>query len=66
MKLIMLLALWLVPVAVSIYGIVLSFHASVVLGVVALLLSPMGTIVGAVELLTNIDLAQRIATALGL
>jgi hypothetical protein len=58
-------ALHLSVLATAIYGIVLSFNASIILGIASLIVSPMGLVIGGTKLLAGIDLAQRIATALG-
>ncbi len=44
----------------SVYGIVLAFKASIVLGLVVLVVEPTPFIIGAVYLLTGTDLAQRV------
>lgn len=59
-------SIWATIVGTAIYGIVLSFSASVVVGFITLVVSPMGFVIGACKLFGDIDLAQRLATALGL
>lgn len=60
------LCFWLAAICTSIYGLYLAFSASIVLGVVVLLLEPSPLILGLVALCGNPDVAQRIATWLGL
>ena len=54
------LTLGLTMIGLSIYGMVLAFSASIVLGVVVLLIEPLPLIIGLVKLLTGINLAQKI------
>ncbi len=55
-----------VPFALSIYGIILAFRASLVIGFLALLLEPSPLIFGAAKFFFDTDLAQALATSLGL
>lgn len=60
------LALIFLPLALTIYGVVLAFKASIVLGVLALLIEPSPFILGVLALFGHPDTAQKIANWLGL
>jgi hypothetical protein len=64
--LIVFIALCFGPLALSIYGIVLAFKASAVVGLLALLVEPSPLIIGFAAFFCHVDLAQRMAQALGL
>jgi hypothetical protein len=66
-----LLLFWLFAVlasvavfAVSIYGLVLAFKASILVGVLALFVEPAPLVIGLVYLFMNINLAQKLANLL--
>lgn len=61
-----IILLMFVPVAITVYGAVLAFQASIVLGVLVLLIEPSPFILGALALLGHPEVAQKIATWLGL
>lgn len=52
-------AIAIVAFCVAVYGIYLSFKASILVGIVALIISPIGFIVGFVQLLLHRNLAQE-------
>lgn len=52
--------------AVSIYGLVLAFKASIILGLIALIVEPSPLALGLVALFGHPDIAHRIAAWLGL
>ena len=60
------LALILTPLALSIYGIYLAFSASIILGVLALLVEPTPFLLGVLALFGHPEVAHKIATWLGL
>ena len=49
---------------ISIYGIYLSFSASIMLGIINLVVAPAPFIIGSVKLAFGVDLAQKIVQAL--
>lgn len=53
-------------IGISIFGIILAFKASILLGILVLLIEPSPLIIGLVYLFTGTDLAQKVATYLGL
>lgn len=53
-------------VCTAIYGLILAFKASVLLGIIVLLVEPSPFILGVAGLLGHPDLAQRIAHFLGI
>lgn len=61
-----ILVIWLIPLLISFYGLVLCFQASIVLGFVALLIEPSPLIFGLLGIFGHSDIPQRIATGLGL
>jgi hypothetical protein len=62
---VLIFLLTLAPFAISIYGAVLCFQASVVLGFIALVVEPAPLIFGIAGLLGH-DLAEPLARSLGL
>lgn len=60
------LVLFLGSLAVSFTGAVLAFKASVFLGIAALIIEPVPFLLGLAALLGHPNVAQHIATALGL
>lgn len=61
-----ILMLVFAPLALTIYGLYLAFSASIVLGVLALLIEPSPFILGVLALFGHPDVATKIATWLGL
>lgn len=59
-------ALLFVPLCLSVYGIVLAFKASIILGIIVLLVEPMPFILGILAVFGHSDVAQLIARWLGL
>jgi hypothetical protein len=55
------LGLWLLLICSTIYGIVLGFKASILVGIIILIVEPAPLIVGLVALFSNVDLAQKLA-----
>lgn len=53
-------ALILFFLGTSIYGLYLAFSASIILGILVLLIEPLPLIIGLAKLLTGIDIAQKI------
>jgi hypothetical protein len=53
-------------IGVSIFGLFLAFKASILLGILALVIEPAPLVIGVVYLFTGTDLAQKVATYLGL
>jgi len=60
------IALIFTPLALSFYGIYLAFSASIILGVLALLVEPSPFILGVLGVLGHPEVAHKIATWLGL
>jgi hypothetical protein len=58
--------LWLAAFGLSIYGLVLAFQASVILGIVALIIEPSPLVIGLVMFFGGVNLAEKVALALGL
>ena len=54
------------PLALSVYGLYLAFSASIILGVLAMLIEPSPFIFGVLALFGHPEVAQKIATWLGL
>jgi hypothetical protein len=52
-------AIAIVAFCIAVYGIYLSFKSSILLGFIALLITPIGLIVGLAQLLLNRNLAQE-------
>lgn len=61
-----LFLIWAILVAMTIHGLVLSFSASVVVGIVAIFLQPLPLIFSLVYLVSGVNLAAKIASELGL
>lgn len=51
---------------ISIYGLILAFSASVIIGFAFLFISPAAFVTGLIKIIAGIDLAQRLAESLGL
>lgn len=47
-------------IGLSLYGLVLAFSASIILGVVTLFVEPLPLVIGLVKVFAHIDLAHRI------
>ena len=62
----LLIALVCLPVALSLYGLVLAFKASILVGILALLVEPAPLVVGVVAFFGHTNLAELVAKALGL
>ena len=64
------IAFWLGLLAAAVgtwyHGFTLAWHASPVLGVGTMFFVPVGTFIGAVDWLTHVDIAVKIAKVLGL
>lgn len=60
------LVLFVTSVSSVVYGLYLAFTASVILGFVFLFLTPAATVTGLVMFLFGVNLAERLAQALGL
>lgn len=60
------LCLIFAPLALSIYGLVLAFKASIVLGVIAMLVEPSPFVLGILGVFGHPEVAQKIATWMGL
>lgn len=56
----LMLALVLSAIATSVYGLYLAFSASLVLGIVVLIIEPLPLLIGLVSLLSGQDVAQKI------
>lgn len=54
------LALALTPIALSVYGLVLAFKASIALGIIALIVEPSPLIFGAVMFFGDVNLPVKI------
>lgn len=54
------------PLVLSIYGLYLAFSASIVLGILALFVEPSPLVLGVLALFGHPQVAQKIATWLGL
>lgn len=59
-------ALVFLPLIASIYGLILAFHASIILGVLVLLVEPSPLILGALAFFGHPEVAQKIAAWMGL
>jgi hypothetical protein len=51
--------IWLISLALSIYGVYLGFKAHPILGIALIFLSPVALVFGAVHLITGLDLADE-------
>jgi len=60
----LLIATVIAVMSASIHGLILAFSASIILGIIVLIIEPMPLIFGAVYWLTGVDLAQKIIDAL--
>lgn len=63
---ILFISVALIPFGLSVYGLFLAFKASLVLGVLALILEPAPLVLGIIGVLGNPELTQQIANWLGL
>lgn len=59
-------AFCIIPIGISIYGLILAFKASLVLGVLVLLLEPTPFIIGVIGLFGHPEVASQIAKWIGL
>ena len=57
---VLILALSFGLIGLSLYGIVLAFSASVLLGIAVLFIEPLPLVIGLVKVFAHIDLAHRI------
>lgn len=57
-------ALAFVPIGISLYGLVLAFKASLLIGVLALIIEPAPFIIGLVYLVSDVNIAQKAAELL--
>lgn len=57
---------FLLPLVLTVYGLYLAFSASIVLGVLALLIEPSSLVFGVLALLGHPEVAHKIAAWLGL
>lgn len=58
--------LWAFPICMSIYGLVLAFRASLILGVLVFVIQPAPFILGVLGLFGHPQVAKMIATWIGL
>ena len=56
----LLIAFWVTFFATSLYGLYLAFSASIILGIVILVIEPLPLLFGALMLFFNLDLASKI------
>lgn len=54
------ISLWLAAIGLTVYGLYLAFSASIILGIVVLLVEPSPLIIGLVMLAFNKNLAQMV------
>lgn len=50
----------------AVYGLILAFKASIILGLLALIIEPSPTVIGWIAIIGHPELCQKIATLLGL
>jgi len=61
----LVLALWAIGIVGTLVGLYLAFSASILLGIIVLLVEPAPLVIGLVYLFMGVDLAAKIMEALG-
>lgn len=61
----LVVAVWAIGIVGTIVGLYLAFSASILLGIIVLLVEPAPLVIGLVYLFMGIDLAAKIMQALG-
>ena len=57
----LVIAFWLFVITMGVVGIIVNFSASVILGIIGLILSPMNPVIGIVYTFVNPNISEEIA-----